>query len=79
MQLNALKYLWYLLPDSNRDTLQCLLRFLSKVAEFAEDTTDENDQIVSQLLCQLVLGLKSNEVLHTASLSLPLQYVYCKS
>ena len=79
MQLNALKYLWYLLPDSNRDTLQYLLRFLSKVAEFAEDTTGENDQIVSQLLCQLVLELKSNEVLHTASLSLPLEYVYCKS
>lgn len=47
MQLNALKYLWYLLPDSNRDTLQCLLCFLSKVAKFAEDTTNENDQIVS--------------------------------
>ena len=48
-QLNALKYLWYLLPDSNRDTLQYLLCFLNKVAKYAEDTTDENDQIVSHL------------------------------
>lgn len=46
-QLNALKYLWYLLPDSNRDTLQYVLCFLNKVAKCAEDTSDENNQIVS--------------------------------
>lgn len=40
MQLDALKHLIQLLPIVNRNTLHALLRFLSILAKFAEDTRD---------------------------------------
>ncbi|XP_046852875.1 rho GTPase-activating protein 6-like isoform X2 [Xenia sp. Carnegie-2017] len=65
-QLEGLKYLWYLLPDSNRDTLHCLLCFLRKVASYAEDTKDENDQIIpgNKMNCRNLATLMGPNILH---------------
>lgn len=40
MQLDAIKHLIQLLPVVNRNTLHALLKFLSNMAKFSEDTKD---------------------------------------
>ena len=56
VKTTALKYLIYLLPVPNRDTLKALLDCLFNVAASAEDTFDDDGNVVSNC-CHKILDI----------------------
>ena len=50
MRTRAVRYLLWLLPIPNRDTLHTLLQFLSSVSQFSEDKENADGTVVSKLV-----------------------------
>lgn len=48
LQLEAIAYLVQLLPVAHRDTLFYLLRFLAKVARYADDVQSMSGEVISE-------------------------------
>lgn len=55
LQLDAIKYLIQLLPIVNRNTLYALLRFLSNMAQYSEDSKNPSGKHCIYLLLKLFI------------------------
>lgn len=55
LQLDAIKYLIQLLPIVNRNTLYALLKFLSNMAQFSEDSKNASGKHCFHLLLKLFI------------------------
>lgn len=55
LQLDAIKYLIQLLPIVNRNTLYALLKFLSNMAQFSDDSKNTSGKNNLYLLLKLII------------------------